>query len=55
MSKKMSEVPELEMVYGVLVEIDKKLEKVNKNLEYLNRTLEIYLNEISEALWRSLS
>ena len=51
----MSGSPELELIYGALAEIDKKLEKINKNLEYLNRTLEIYLNEISEALWRSLS
>ena len=48
----MSESPELELIYGALAEIDKKLERMNRNLERLNETLETYLESIVRALWR---
>ena len=41
---KVSESPELELIYGALAEISDRLEKINKNL--------IELNTILERMWR---
>ena len=42
--RRMSDAPELELIYGALAEISERLERINKNL--------IELNTILEHMWR---
>ena len=44
---KVSESPELELVYGALAEISDRLEKINKTLEKINKTLDLWLEQLN--------
>ena len=44
---RMSNAPELELIYGALAEISDRLEKINKTLEKINKTLDLWLEQLN--------